>query len=120
LSVPVLLLSQLNRAVEQREDKRPMLADLRDSGSIEQDADVVILMYRDECYALREEPTRRDRESESTFNERFERWQERCAAVRNIAEIQIGKNRHGATRTLKVRFDAERTSFGNLAWGEVQ
>lgn len=112
--VPVVALSQLSRAVEQRDDKRPHLADLRDSGSIEQDADVVMFLYRDEYYALQEEPQRRERETNEVYANRVLAWDERCRKVRNISEIIISKNRHGSTKTVAVRFDAERTAFQNL------
>jgi replicative DNA helicase len=118
LDVPVLALSQLNRDVEKREDKRPMLADLRDSGSIEQDADVVIFLYRDEHYAAQEEPARRESDrNDAAFDERYERWNDRREKARNIAELLIRKNRNGATDTIKIRFDPERTWFDNLTWG---
>jgi replicative DNA helicase len=118
LNVPVLALSQLNRDVERREDKRPMLADLRDSGSIEQDADIVIFLYRDEHYAAQEEPARRESDrNDAAFNERYERWNDRREKARNIAELLIRKNRNGATDTIKIRFDPERTWFDNLTWG---
>lgn len=114
--VPVVALSQLSRAVEQRDDKRPMLSDLRDSGSIEQDADVVMFLYRDEYYADQEEPQKTERLSAEAFASKWAAWDERRRTGRNIAEIIIRKNRHGATRTVKVFFDAERTAFRSLAW----
>ncbi|MBO0736637.1 MAG: replicative DNA helicase [Alphaproteobacteria bacterium] len=112
LNVPVLALSQLSRAVEQREDKRPLLADLRESGSIEQDADVVMFIFREEYYLSRE-PTRRADESESKFNERYQEWRERLEKVHGLAEIIVAKQRHGPIGTVKLHFDAETTKFDN-------
>ncbi len=115
LNVPVLALSQLSRAVEQREDKRPQLADLRESGSIEQDADVVMFIYRAEYYLKREEPQKRPDESDEKFNDRMERWQQRAEEAHNRAEIIIGKQRHGPTSTIQLFFDGNFTKFADLA-----
>ena len=112
LNVPVLALSQLSRAVEQREDKRPMLADLRESGSIEQDADVVMFIFREEYYLSRE-PIRRPEEAESKFSERYQEWRERLEKVHGLGEIIVAKQRHGPIGTVKLRFDAETTKFDN-------
>jgi replicative DNA helicase len=114
LNVPVLALSQLSRAVEQREDKRPMLADLRESGSIEQDADVVMFIYREEYYLSRE-PTRHTDEAEAKFNERYEEWTKRLEKAHGLSEIIIAKQRHGPVGTIQLRFDAESTRFDNFA-----
>lgn len=113
--IPVVALSQLSRAVEQRDDKRPQLADLRDSGSIEQDADIVMFLYRDEYYAANEEPQRRERESDGNFNDRHEAWEARCRKSKNVADVLIRKNRHGSNRTVPLYFDTNHGSFGNLA-----
>jgi replicative DNA helicase len=112
LDVPVLALSQLSRAVEQREDKRPMLADLRESGSIEQDADVVMFIFREEYYLSRE-PTRRADESESKYSEHYQEWRERLEKVHGLGEIIVAKQRHGPIGAVKLRFDAETTKFDN-------
>ena len=106
LNVPVLALSQLSRAVEQREDKRPMLSDLRESGSIEQDADVVMFVYRDEYYHERREPEHGTVEHQA--------WLEKGERIRGVAEIIIGKQRHGPTGTARVHFRKETTKFGDL------
>jgi replicative DNA helicase len=114
LDVPVLALSQLSRAVEQREDKRPMLADLRESGSIEQDADVVMFLFREEYYKSRE-PIRGPDETEDKFDRRYEAWKEELEKVHGIGEIIIAKQRHGPIGTIKLRFDAQTTRFDNFA-----
>lgn len=106
LSVPVLALSQLSRAVEQREDKRPQLSDLRESGSIEQDADVVMFIYREEYYESRKEPT--------PGTDKHEEWQRNMNLIHNKAEVIIAKQRHGPVGTIKLYFDGTRTRFGNL------
>ena len=107
LSVPIIALSQLSRQVENREDKRPQLADLRESGSIEQDADCVMFVYREEYYLSRTEPR------EGT--EDHLKWQQEMDEVRGKAEVIIGKQRHGPIGSVKVSFDANTTRFGNLA-----
>ncbi len=114
LDVPVVALSQLSRAVEMREDKKPMLSDLRESGSIEQDADVVMFVYREEYYHARSEPTRRDNEDDSKYNDRHARWMARGEEVRNIAEVVIAKQRHGPIGTVPLHFDGQFTRFSNL------
>jgi replicative DNA helicase len=114
LNVPVLALSQLSRAVEQREDKRPQLADLRESGTIEQDADVVSFIFRQAYYDERGEPTQRAEESVDKFASRYTEWQERSEQNRFIAEIIIGKQRHGPTGTTKLHFNGMYTRFGDL------
>jgi replicative DNA helicase len=114
LDIPVIALSQLSRAVEMREDKKPQLADLRESGSIEQDADVVMFVYREEYYHARSEPTRRNDEPEEKFNQRHARWQERGDQIRNIAEVIIAKQRHGPIGTIELHFDGQFTRFSDL------
>ncbi|WP_052563215.1 replicative DNA helicase [Holospora undulata] len=111
LNVPVLALSQLSRAVEQREDKRPMLADLRESGSIEQDADVVMFIYREEYYEARNKP--------QDGSEKMLHWQRHMAEIYNTAEIIISKQRHGPTGSVILQFDGARTKFSNLAQKSV-
>jgi replicative DNA helicase len=110
LDVPVLALSQLSRAVEQREDKRPMLADLRESGSIEQDADVVMFIFREEYYKSRE-PIRATDEPDEKFNKRYQDWHEEFRKVHGMGEIIVAKQRHGPIGTVKLRFDAQTTKF---------
>ena len=111
LNVPVLGLSQLSRAVEQREDKRPQLSDLRESGSIEQDADVVLFVFREEYY-------HRNREPRAGTPEHVE-WMVEGERVFGKAEVIVGKQRHGPTGTVELHFDAELTRFGNLAHAEA-
>jgi replicative DNA helicase len=114
LHVPVVALSQLSRAVEQREDKRPQLSDLRESGSIEQDADVVMFVYREQYYLERAEPGRRPEEAEDKFNTRYADWHVRLAEVTNTAEAIIAKQRHGPVGAVRLYFDGQYTKFGDL------
>ena len=106
LNVPVLALAQLSRAVEQREDKRPQLADLRDSGAIEQDADQVLFLYRDEYYVGRQEPDPAD--------PRYGDWRARMDRAQGVADIIVAKNRHGRIGDARVSFDGRRQLFKNL------
>lgn len=113
LHIPVIALSQLSRQVESREDKRPQLSDLRESGSIEQDADVVMFVYRDEYYKEREKPG--DHELE-----KMAQWQSVMESVHGKAEVIIGKQRHGPIGSVDLSFEGRFTRFGNLAkaWQE--
>lgn len=106
LQIPVIALSQLSRGVESREDKRPMLSDLRESGSIEQDADVVMFIYRDEYYLSRAEP--------EVGTEKHLEWQDKMARAHNVAETIIAKQRHGPIGTVKLFFDGNLTRFSDL------
>jgi replicative DNA helicase len=105
--VPIVALSQLSRQVENRDDKRPQLSDLRESGSIEQDADVVLFVFREEYYLSNKEPR--------PGSEEHMKWQTEMDLVNGKAEIIIGKQRHGPTGTVQVQFDAHITRFGDLA-----
>ena len=107
LNIPVIALSQLSRQVENREDKRPQLSDLRESGSIEQDADVVMFVYRGEYYVEREKP-------EDHNMEAIAAWQEKMSSLHGKAEVIVGKQRHGPIGTVELSFTAEFTRFGNL------
>ena len=106
LNVPVLALSQLSRQVEHRDDKKPQLADLRESGSIEQDADVVMFIFREAYYLERKEPTLGSIEHAE--------WQQKMNEISSLADIMISKQRHGPTGNVKVEFEAMYTRFKNL------
>jgi replicative DNA helicase len=107
LSVPVIGLSQLSRAVEQREDKRPQLSDLRESGSIEQDADIVLFIYREDYYLAAKQP--------ADDHPDFPAWQEEMARAYGRAEVIVAKQRHGATGKVRMRFDSRITKFSDAA-----
>lgn len=111
LGIPVLLLAQLNRGLEQRDDKRPMMSDLRDSGSIEQDSDVIGFIYRDEYYLTKSEPVQGDKESEEKFGNRYTQWQQRVEKSRGRADVIIAKNRQGETGTVNLRWQGWRCHF---------
>ncbi len=107
LHIPVIALSQLSRQVESREDKRPQLSDLRESGSIEQDADVVMFVFREEYYKEREKPGDHDLD-------KMAQWQEEMERLHGKAEVVIGKQRHGPIGTVELSFEGQFTRFGNL------
>ncbi|MBV9286969.1 MAG: replicative DNA helicase, partial [Hyphomicrobiales bacterium] len=107
LNVPIIACSQLSRQVEQRDDKRPQLSDLRESGSIEQDADVVLFVFREEYYLKNREPR--------PGSEEHIAWMAQMEAAHGRAEVIIGKQRHGPTGTIELQFDAEVTRFSTLA-----
>ncbi len=107
LNIPVIALSQLSRQVENRDDKRPQLSDLRESGSIEQDADVVMFVFREEYYKEREKPG--DHEAD-----RMAEWIEAMERLHGKAEVIVGKQRHGPIGTVELAFEAQFTRFGNL------
>ena len=111
LYVPIMALSQLSRQVEQRDDKRPQLSDLRESGSIEQDADVVLFVFREEYYLKNKEPR--------PGTEEHIAWMNEMERAHGRAEVIIGKQRHGPTGTIELQFEAELTRFGNLAREEA-
>ena len=114
LNVPVLALSQLSRAVEQREDKRPQLSDLRESGSIEQDADMVMFVSRDEYYLAQRQPKEMNFEKPDQYQPAMDKWQADMDQAHNKAELIVGKNRHGRTDTIRLFFEGEFTRFGDL------
>ncbi len=114
LNIPIIALSQLSRQVEQREDKRPQLSDLRESGTIEQDSDVVMFIYRESYYLERLEPIRKSEEDDMKYNERVARWQQLTNENYNKAEIIIAKQRHGPIGSIKMHFDANYTKFSDL------
>ena len=108
LNVPIVALSQLSRQVENRDDKRPQLSDRRESGSIEQDADVVMFVYREEYYLKNQEP--QEKGTDAWF-----KWEEKMNRMRGIAEVIVGKQRHGPTGSVELHFAGEYTRFSDLA-----
>ena len=111
LNIPVLCLSQLSRQVEQRDDKRPQLSDLRESGAIEQDADVVMFIYREEYYIERKEP--------SSGTEDYQKWQEKMSKIHNVAEVLVAKQRHGPIGKVTLHFEGSTTKFSNLSKSQI-
>jgi len=115
LNVPVIALSQLSRAVEQREDKRPQLSDLRESGSIEQDADMVLFIYRDEYYVQSREPKKPVEGDDPKIFEAHDEWMREMERAYGISELIIAKQRHGATGKVRLKFESRITKFSDLA-----
>jgi replicative DNA helicase len=115
LGVPVIALSQLSRAVEQREDKRPQLSDLRESGSIEQDADMVWFVYREDYYVAAKEPKQPTESDDAKTHEAHATWQQEMERVYGLAELIVAKQRHGATGKVRLRFEPRITRFSDLA-----
>ncbi|MBO5996907.1 MAG: replicative DNA helicase [Alphaproteobacteria bacterium] len=115
LGVPVIVLSQLSRLVESRDNKRPQLSDLRESGSIEQDADLVMFVFRESYYLENDKPVQREKESGESFQKRCQEWEQKKIDLAKRAEVNVAKNRHGDTRTINLYFDGKYTFFGNLA-----
>lgn len=111
LNVPVIALSQLNRGVEQRDDKRPLMSDLRESGSIEQDADIVLFVYRENYYIQNEEPKETDK---NYTQEKHDKWEQKMKATKYRAEVIIGKHRHGPTGSVTLSWNGEFAQFGNF------
>jgi replicative DNA helicase len=114
LEVPVLALSQLSRSVESREDKRPQLSDLRESGSIEQDADAVMFVYRDEYYLQQRAPKQMAYDSEDKYQTAMDKWQRDMEQVHNKAELLLEKQRHGPTGKIDLFFEGEFTRFADI------
>jgi replicative DNA helicase len=115
IGVPVLALSQLSRAVESRDDKRPMLSDLRESGSIEQDADMVWFVFREDYYVAAKEPKQPVDGDDAKTHEAHAKWQEDMERVYGLAELIVSKQRHGATGKVRLRFESRITRFSDLA-----
>jgi replicative DNA helicase len=115
LELPVIALSQLSRAVEQREDKRPMLSDLRESGSIEQDADMVWFVYREDYYVAAREPKVPQADDDAKIHDAHNAWAAEMERVHGLAELIIAKQRHGATGKVRLKFEPKITRFSDLA-----
>jgi len=114
LQMPVLALSQLSRKVEERDDKRPQLSDLRESGTIEQDADAVMFLYRDDYYLAAREPKEMTYDSPDKFHTAHDKWKENMERAHNVAELNVAKQRHGPTGKIDLFFEAEFTRFADL------
>jgi len=119
LQVPVIALSQLSRAVESRDDKRPMLSDLRESGSIEQDADMVWFVFREDYYLKMTEPKLPTEGDTPDVNDKHLVWMQKMEQVNGLAELIVAKQRHGATGKVRMKFESRITRFSDLAPDEL-
>ena len=119
LSIPVILLCQLNRSVEMRDPPKPQLSDLRDSGNIEEDADVVMFVYREAYYLERKEPAKRETETDEQFTNRHARWMDRVRETAHDLETNVAKNRSGPVRSVHLYFDGAYSRVGNPENREV-
>ena len=115
----MIALSQLSRAVEQREDKRPMLSDLRESGSIEQDADMVWFVFREDYYVAAKEPKVPQGSDDAKTQETHAAWQAEMERVFGLAELIVAKQRHGSTGKVRLKFEAKVTRFSDLAQDQM-
>ncbi|MEK6540914.1 MAG: replicative DNA helicase [Pseudomonadota bacterium] len=115
LNVPVLALSQLSRAVESRDDKRPQLSDLRESGSIEQDADIVLFLFREEYYVLSREPKKPLADDDVKIHDDHAKWAMELERVAGLSELIVAKQRHGSTGKVRLHFESRLTKFSDLA-----
>jgi replicative DNA helicase len=115
LDLPVMALSQLSRAVESRDDKRPQLSDLRESGSIEQDADMVLFVFREDYYLQAKEPKKPQAEDDVKIHDDYAKWAMEFEKVQGISELIVAKQRHGATGKVRLHFEARTTKFSDLA-----
>ncbi|HKJ73540.1 MAG TPA: DnaB-like helicase C-terminal domain-containing protein [Alphaproteobacteria bacterium] len=113
--IPIVILHQINRAVNARDVKRPTLADLRDSGEVEQDADVAMFVYREHYYKSREEPKKRDNEADADFMQRYQAWEDACERIAHDAEIIVAKQRMGPVCGVHVYYDDAHQRFGDRA-----
>lgn len=118
LDVPVLALSQLSRMVEQRDNKRPQLSDLRESGSIEQDADIVMFVFREVYYLKQDTPKQHLNENNEKFALRHAEWEQKKIDMENMAEAIIAKQRHGPVGDVKMYFNGEFGQFSDLEQNE--
>jgi replicative DNA helicase len=118
LQIPVVVLAQLNRKIEERDDKTPLLSDLRDSGGLEQDADVVIFLYREHYYLIRGRPTKGAREKADTYAQRVQEWEDACAKAQGRALAIVAKQRQGRIGPVRLRFDDANAQFRDEGPGE--